>query len=121
MVIAVLGAVPVLSGLLGILIGPEALPGGGPVNATIDSEYRFANTFWLAAGLLVWWSLRRPEERATVTRVILAVAALGGVSRLISAATTGWPHPVFVGALTLELVVVPLVIWWHVRVFRVPA
>jgi hypothetical protein len=50
-VIAVLGAVPVLSGLLGIVIGPEALPGGGPVNATIDSEYRFTNTFWLAAGL----------------------------------------------------------------------
>lgn len=32
-------------------------------------------------------------------------------------ALTGWPHPVFIGALVLELVVVPLVIWWHVRTF----
>ncbi|MFE7506815.1 DUF4345 domain-containing protein [Promicromonospora sp. NPDC057488] len=116
-VIAVLGAVPVLSGLLGIVVGPEALPGGGPVNATIDSEYRFVNAFWLAAGLLIWWSLRDPVRRADVTRVILAIAALGGVPRLVSAAATGWPHPVFVGALVLELVVVPLVIWLHVRVF----
>ncbi|MFI8524762.1 DUF4345 domain-containing protein [Promicromonospora sukumoe] len=120
-VIAVLGAVPVLSGLLGIVIGPEALPGGGPVNATIDSEYRFTNTFWLAAGLLIWWSLRRPDERAAVTRVILAIAALGSIPRLVSVAATGWPHPVFIGALVLELFVVPLVIWWHVRTIgRVP-
>ena len=116
-VIAVLGGVAVLSGLLGIVAGPQALPGGGPVNATVDSEYRFTNVFWLGAGLLIWWSLRRPEQRADVTRVILAIASLGGVARLISAAVMGWPHPVFIGALVLELAVVPLVIWWHVRTF----
>jgi hypothetical protein len=116
-VIAVLATVPVLSGLLGIVVGPGALPGGGPVNATIDSEYRFTNVFWLAAGLLIWWSLRRPERRADVTRLILAIASLGAVPRLISVAVTGWPHPVFIGALVLELLVVPLVIWWHVRTF----
>lgn len=116
-VIAVLGTVPVLSGLLGIVGGPGTLPGGEAVNATVDGEYRFVNTFWLAAGLLIWWSLRRPEERAAVTRVILAIASLGAVPRLVSVAVTGSPHPVFVGALVLELFVVPLVIWWHVRTF----
>ncbi|MFD2025858.1 DUF4345 domain-containing protein [Promicromonospora aerolata] len=119
-VTAVLGAVPVLSGLLGIVGGPEALPGGGPVNATVDSEYRFINVFWLAAGLLIWWSLRRPAQRADVTRVILAIASLGAVPRLVSVAVSGWPHPVFVGALVLELLVVPLVIWWHLRTFPRP-
>lgn len=116
-VIAVLGTVPVLSGLLGIVGGPGALPDGEAVNATVDSEYRFTNVFWLAAGLLIWWSLRQPQERAAVTRVILATAALGAVPRLISIALTGWPHPAFIGALVLELFVVPLVIWWHVRTF----
>lgn len=121
MVIAVLGTVPVLSGLLGIVGGPGVLPGGEAVNATVDSEYRFTNVFWLAAGLLIWWSLRRPQERAAVTRVILAIASLGAIPRLVSVAVTGWPHPVFVGALALELFVVPLVIWWHVRTFPRPA
>ncbi|GHH75253.1 DUF4345 domain-containing protein [Promicromonospora soli] len=116
-VIAVLGAVPVLSGLFGIVGEPGMLPAGQSVNATVDSEYRFTNVFWLAGGLLVWWSLRRPQERAAVTRVILAVASLGAIPRLISIAVTGWPHPVFIGALVLELLVVPLVIWWHVRTF----
>ncbi|GAB3164232.1 hypothetical protein GCM10027059_19980 [Myceligenerans halotolerans] len=116
-VIAVLGGVAVLSGLLGIVGGPAALPGGEPVNATVDSQYRFANVFWLAAGLLVWWSLRRPERRREVTRVVLAIAAVGGVARLVSVLVTGWPHPVFAGVMVLELAVVPLVVWWHVRAF----
>jgi len=120
-VIAVLGTVPVLSGLLGMVGGPGAAPGGEAVNASVDSEYRFTNAFWLAAGLLIWWSLRRPQERAAVTRVILAIASLGAIPRLISVAVTGWPHPVFIGALVLELFIVPLVIWWHVRTFPRPS
>ncbi|WP_277212272.1 DUF4345 domain-containing protein [Isoptericola croceus] len=116
-VVAVLGGVAVLSGILGITGGPDALPGGEPVNATVDSQYRFANVFWLTAGLLVWWSLRRPEQRSEVTRAILAIAAVGGVARLLSVAVTGWPHPVFVAVMVLELTVVPLVIWWHVLTF----
>ncbi|GAB2474920.1 hypothetical protein GCM10027063_14740 [Promicromonospora xylanilytica] len=121
-VIAVLGGVAVSSGLLGIVGGPEALPGGESVNATVDSQYRFTNVFWLAAGLLVWWSLRRPEQRYEVTRVILTIASVGGVARLVSGLLTGWPHPIFVGVAALELAVVPLVIWWHTRVVgrRVP-
>lgn len=52
---------------------------------------------------------------------LLAIASLGAVPRLISVAVTGWPHPAFIGALVLELFVVPLVIWWHVRTFPRPA
>lgn len=118
-VLVVLGAVPVLTGLLGIIGGPASAPGGGPTTASVDSEYRFVNVFWLAAGLILYWTLRRPAERALVTRVVLAVAALGGFARLLSAAIVGWPHPVFIATIGLELVVVPLVILWHSRVFPV--
>jgi hypothetical protein len=117
--LVILGAVPVATGLLGILGGPGAAPGGAPAVASVDSEYRFVNTFWVAAGLILWWSLRKAAERALVTRVVLAIAALGGLARLISWLVVGPPHPVFIGALVLELVIVPLVIWWHSRVFPV--
>ncbi|GAA1982687.1 hypothetical protein GCM10009718_19900 [Isoptericola halotolerans] len=116
-VLALLGTVSVASGLSGILLGPEFAPGGGPTTASVDSEYRFTNAFWLAGGIALWWSLRRPGERASTTRVVLAVAFLGGLARLVSVAAVGWPHPVFVGTLALELVVVPVIVWWHVRVF----
>jgi hypothetical protein len=118
-VLAVLGAVPVATGLLAIIGGPTVAPGGGAVPPSIDSEYRFVNVFWLAAGLILWWTLRRAAERALVTRVALVIAASGGIARLISVLVVGWPHPVFIATLVLELVIVPLVIWWHSRVFPV--
>lgn len=120
-VLAILGGVAVASGLAGIVLGPAFIPGGAPVPASVDSEYRFTNVFWLAAGVALWWSLRRPEQRVLATRIPLALAALGGVARLISALVTGWPHPVFIATIVLELVVVPLVLWWHARTIARPA
>lgn len=115
--LGLLGAVPVATGGVGILAGPSGAPGGGPTTSSVDSEYRFVNTFWLAGGLTLWWSLRAPEQRAVVTRAVLTTAGLGGGPRLLSWHRTGRPHPVFVGALVLELVGVPAALAWHRRVF----
>lgn len=111
--LGVLGAVPVASGTAGILLGPGGLPGAEPPGSTIDSEYRFVNVFWLAAGVMLWWSLRQPEQRSTVTRLVFGLASLGAGPRLLSWARTGPPHLVFKATLVLELVVVPIVLSWH--------
>ena len=113
--LAVLGAVAVASGLYAIIFGPTSVPGGSPTSSSVDSEYRFVNVFWLAAGVAVWWSLFRLRERSTVLRTMLVLAFIGGLARVLSAVVTGWPHPVFIASTVLELVVVPLVLWWHVR------
>lgn len=115
--IALLGAIPIATGILGIVGGPEKAPGGGPTTPSVDSEYRFVNVFWAAAGVVLWWTLRRPEERSTATRTVLGLAALGGFPRLLSVLRTGLPHPVFRATIALELVVVPVVMLWHARVF----
>jgi hypothetical protein len=115
-VMGVLGSIATASGLWGVIAGPAGLPGGGTTTATVDNEYRFVNVFWLAAGVLLLWSLRRAEEHARLARTILVIAALGGLARLLSAMVAGWPHPVFIATMVLELAVVPLVIWWHSRV-----
>jgi hypothetical protein len=101
--------------------GPERTPGGGPTTPSVDSEYRFVNVFWTAAGGLLWWTLRRPAERSVATRSVLGLAAFGGLPRLLSAVRVGLPHPVFRATIVLELVVVPVVVLWHARVFPPPA
>jgi len=111
-----LGVIPVATGLLGIAKGPAGAPGGGPTTASVDSEYRFVNVFWAAAGGVLWWSLGRPDQRSTITRLVLTLASIGGVPRLVSWRAVGRPHPVFVGTVVLELVVLPLVLVWHARV-----
>jgi hypothetical protein len=112
-----LGAIPVATGLLGMIGGPEKAPGGGPTTPSVDSEYRFVNLFWTAAGVLLWWTLRAPAERAAVSRIVLGLAAAGGLPRLLSVARVGLPHAVFRATIVLELVIVPAVILWHLRVF----
>lgn len=119
-IIAILGFVPVATGLLAIFGGPSASPGGEQISASLDSEYRFLNGIWVAAGLILWWSLRRPLERALVTRVILVVASVAGLARIIPAIQQGLPHPAFVAAWVLELLILPFIVWWHSRAFPVP-
>ncbi|MCW3839860.1 DUF4345 domain-containing protein [Micromonospora yasonensis] len=117
-VLAVLATVPVVSGLAGLLIGPAFIPGGASTPVSVDNNYRFIDAYWLAAGVGLWWSLFRLEERAIVTRAILVIAVVGGFGRLMSVLAVGWPNPVFGTALVLELVALPLVVWWHARVVR---
>jgi len=116
--IGALGVLPLGTGVLGILRGPQGAPGGGPTTASVDSEYRFVNVFWAAAGPALWWSLARPAERAGFTRILLGLAAAGGLPRLLSVHRFGWPHPVFRATIVLELIVVPLVLVWHAKVIR---
>lgn len=118
-VLAVLGAVAVGSALSGIILGPASAPGGSATSPSVDSEYRFVNVFWLAAGIAVWWSLLRVHERTTVLRTMLVLAFVGGFARAVSVVVTGWPHPVYIASMVLELAIVPLVLWWHIRVVDV--
>ncbi|MEV1146361.1 DUF4345 domain-containing protein [Micromonospora sp. NPDC049799] len=117
-VLAALGAVPLVTGLAGLLIGPAFIPGGASTPVSVDNNYRFVVAYWLAAGVGLWWSLFRLEQRAIVTRAILVIAVVGGFGRLMSVMAVGWPNPVFGTALVLELVGLPLVVWWHARVVR---
>ncbi len=116
-VIAVLGGIAVATGALGVVGGTTFAPGGGDQPSFFDSEYRFISTIWLATGVALWWSICEPARRAVVTRTILAVFVLGGLSRIVSIAAVGWPYPAFTVAMLIEVVGIPLVLVWHVRAF----
>ncbi|MBO8194873.1 DUF4345 domain-containing protein [Streptomyces oryzae] len=112
-----LAAIPFASGTAGMLAGPSALPGqSGQVSATLDSEYRFVNAFWLAAAPVIWSSLPRVEQRGTVLRLALGTVFAGGIGRVISWRRAGRPYPTMVAALGLELVAVPGLLAWQAAV-----
>ena len=115
--IGAVAVVPLATGVLGIAGGLTIGPDGEAADY-FDSEYRFLNAMWLVAGLALFWSLRRPAERALVTQVVLAGAVLGGLSRLLSVAAVGWPPVEFRGAMAVELLLIPALLAWHRQVLR---
>jgi len=104
------GAVCALIGVSHIVLGPQVIPGGVPVNATMDNEDRFYATLFVGFGLAMIWASRDLDARRTLYLALMAVFFAGGVSRVISVLAVGWPHPLFVGLGAIELVL-PIVCW----------
>jgi hypothetical protein len=118
-VAAALAAIPFLSGLAGMVAGPSTLPGDNSrLEPSADSEYRFASTFWFAAAPVIWSTVPHIDKQGPRLRAVCSVVFLGGLARLMSWRRTGRPHPLFVGAIALELIGMPLLVAWQANVDR---
>jgi hypothetical protein len=117
--LGVLSAIPVASGLAGIIAGPRTLPGGDhEVSATVDGEYRFVNAFWLAVAPLIWSRLPRVEEDDPTLPLVATTVFVGGLGRLLAWRRSGRPHTLFLPAIALEILGMPALIAWHRRLIR---
>src|SRR5262245_55217090 len=90
--------------LLHIVLGPAAIPGSIPVNATMDSEDRFYATLLTAYGVALLWCVKGIEQKSGFVYFLAGVFLLGGVARIVSIVAVGWPHPFFIAMLVVELV-----------------
>ena len=114
---AMLGAVPVITGLISMLGLGDPLYAhlNLPRDATLDSNMRFFGGAWLGLGLTDWWLVPRIETHTALFRALWLMIALGGLGRLVSLLVVGVPLIPFVGFTALEIVGAPLFIWWQSR------
>lgn len=115
---ALLGAVPVLTGLISMmgLSDPLYATLNLPRDATLDSNMRFLGGVWLGLGLSVWWLVPRIATETTLFRAAWLMIFLGGVGRMASLLLVGPPLLPFVGFTVLEIVGAPLFIWWQRKI-----
>src|SRR6266545_639084 len=57
------GGTAILIASLHVVLGPSAIPGSIPVNATMDSEDRFYATLFAAYGVALLWCIGGIERR----------------------------------------------------------
>ncbi|MCZ2136580.1 MAG: DUF4345 domain-containing protein [Burkholderiales bacterium] len=117
-VTALLGLVPVITGLLTMMGVDDPLYAAThlPRDGTLDSNLRFFGGIWLGLGLCVLWMLPRIERETALFRAFWLMIFLGGIGRVISLIAVGAPHAPFVALIALELIGPPLCVWWQRRV-----
>ena len=111
----VLGAIPVVTGLIGMsgLGDPLYAAAGVPSNVLLDSNLRFFSGVWLGLGLALYWLIPRIESQTVLFRAIWGMIFLGGVGRVISMLFQGPPAMPFIGFTILEILGAPVFIIWQ--------
>lgn len=113
-----LGVSIVCIAMLHIALGPAAIPGAVPVNATMDSEDRFYATMFLAYGTALLWCARHLRQRLREFRLLMLVFFLGGLARIVSIVAVGLPNEFFLAMTFSELALPPLLVWLSFVVAR---
>ena len=118
-VVAVLGLVPVLAGLAGVVLGPS-MAGLAPdlTPLSLDSHTRYLSGLLLGIGLGFWSTIPGIERQAARFRLLTAIVFLGGLSRLLGLLLAGVPPAPMLGGLVMELLVTPLLCLWQGHIAR---
>ncbi len=117
---AILGLVPVLTGLATMLgVHDPIYQGLGlPADPLLDSNLRFLGGVWLGLGLVVLWIVPRILSHVVLFRVAWLMIFLGGTGRLASLFLVGLPPVPFIAFTALEIIGAPAFVLWHNRLLR---
>jgi hypothetical protein len=117
---AVLGIIPVATGLIGLrgLEDPLYAPVTTPHAILLDTNLRFFSGLWLGLGVALLWLIPSIERQTVLFRAIWGAIFVGGIGRLLSMVMAGTPPAPFVFFTLLEIVGAPLFIYWQHRVAR---
>jgi hypothetical protein len=116
----VLGAIPVITGVITMLglSDPIYANAGIPAHALLDSNLRFFGGIWLVLGLALYWLIPRIDTQTVLFRVLWGMIFVGGVGRLLSMLFVGMPPWPFIGFTVLEIVGAPLFMAWQAKVAK---
>ena len=113
--VAIACVVPLTAGTLGVLQG-TLFVGVSALRPDLDSHFRYLSGIFLALGLGFVSTVPAIERQGPRFRLLAAMVVAGGLARALSWAEVGAPSPGHRFGLVMELVVVPLLVFWQARV-----
>jgi Domain of unknown function (DUF4345) len=117
-VLTVLGAVATFEGARGVVQGVGQVVNGGPVSASVDSEYRFYSSWYCVLGLLLLGASRRPESETRLVRAGAGGFLLAACGRVLSIRSVGEPHRLQKVLMAVEFAIPVVLVPWQGRVAR---
>ena len=116
--LAAVGSVAAVEGARGVVQGTRQVPGGGPVSANVDSEYRFYSAWYAVLGVLLLGGARQPERETRLVRACAGGFLAAACGRAWSARTAGPPHPLQRALMAVEFALPAVLVPWQARVRR---
>jgi hypothetical protein len=101
---------------LHVILGPAAIPGSIPVNATMDSEDRFYATLFAAYGVALLWCIKDVERKSMFVYFLALTFFTVGLARLVSVAVVGLPNTFFIAMTILEMLIPFLMAFMQSRI-----
>ncbi len=105
---------PLVAGTTGIVRGAAWLQGAPAVD--LDSHFRYLSGLFLMMGLGFVSCIPGIDRKTARMRLLGLMVVAGGLARLWSAAALGLPSAGHRIGLCVELIVVPLLLAWQMRV-----
>lgn len=109
-VLAAIGGVATVFGLLGVAKGAAGVRNGGAVSASVDSELRFFASWYAVLGLLTLRAARQPEAEAVLVRACAGGFFLAACGRVLSMRAVGPPDPLFKALAAVEFAIPAVVL-----------
>jgi hypothetical protein len=117
-VMAVTLLLPLSAALAGVIRGPVFLGHPRVVPTDLDSHFRYVSGLFLGMLLLFASCIPGVERRGGRMRMLAMMVMLGGAFRLWSLVAVGMPSLGHRIGLGIELVEMPLLLWWQARIAR---
>jgi hypothetical protein len=102
----------VVLGAARIALPVATIPGSEAMSASVDSETRAAGVLLIGLGYAYIWAVRQPRMPVALLRILALTMGALALSRVLSIALVGMPHPVFVAAAVAELAAAALTLWY---------
>jgi hypothetical protein len=125
LILRLFGIVCIAAGLSHVLLGLQAdnflgakLPLEVVSNASLDSQNRFYGAAFMLFGGAAWICADDLKLNARLFRAMMAIFFLGGLARLFSTINYGMPATLVQVLALTELVIPPILLWWHSRLIR---
>lgn len=111
--------VPFMAGGSGVIEsagGTQGVP--SPIPIDLDSHFRYLSGLLLGLGFAFAICIPNIERKGLLFRTLGLIVVVGGLSRLLSLIDAGTPSFGHQFGLVMELVTVPLLVLWQVRVAK---
>jgi hypothetical protein len=95
-----------------MLFSMATIPGGGVVNATVDTETRAGGALLIALGFAYIWAVRRSPVPSSLLRFLAMTMTLLGLARVISIIEVGMPHSIFLVSIVVEFAAAAITYWY---------